>query len=423
MLTIINVVIINPQKEGARIMPKQITLIHVFVASPSDVVEERTCLEIVIRELNKLWQNSKNIRLELIKWETDTFPDMGKDGQAVISRQIQGKYDIFIGILWKKFGSATPRADSGTEEEFLGAYKLFQKDPENLRMMFYFKESKVDMKDLDLNQLQQIRNFKKKIEDLGSYHWSFKHKEELANWLRLHLTRQIEEWGKSWGRSDDEKSEHLETDNSKSDKEFIDQEQDEEGFFDLIETATNSFGTLTTSLENISSETENLTNNTGIRIEEMNSLNQNVGPPDLKKMKRIFNQTALDLENYNTRMEMETPFFKENLLKGLNAYTNAFSLFPDFGHTEQEGDELLGNAVEIFMSIKNNLNESIPKVEGFRDEIDNMPRVTTRYNRARRRTVAILDEFITDLKSASDQISEAEKVFDLLMKKEKHDGK
>lgn len=418
MPTIINVVIINPQKEGARIMPKQITMIHVFVSSPSDVVEERACLEDVIRELNKLWKDSKNIRLELIRWETDTYPDMGEDGQNVISHQVQGEYDIFIGVLWKKFGTPTSCAGSGTEEEFLEAYKLFREEPENLRIMFYFKESKIDQKGLDLDQLIQIRDFKKKIEKLGSYHWSFKDRDEFARLMRLHLTRQIERWGKSWGRPDAVKSEPTAMTISTPDKKKVDQEPDEEGFLDLVETAIDSFALLTTSLENIGSETTTLSKNMEIRTEELTLDSQDNKPHDLKKIKRSMNQAALDLERYSARIETEAPLFKVNLSQALNAYANAASLFPEFSPTEQESDELLDDAVITISDIKKNLNESIPKVEEFRNVIAGMPRITTRYNRVRRRTVGILDEFIADLKSANDQIYEVERVFDLLMKKE-----
>jgi len=48
-------------------------------------------------------------------------------------------YDIFIGILWKKFGTLTGRACSGTEEEFNRAYERYKENPSKLRIMFYFK--------------------------------------------------------------------------------------------------------------------------------------------------------------------------------------------------------------------------------------------------------------------------------------------
>jgi hypothetical protein len=55
-------------------------------------------------------------------------------------KQIGDKYDIFIGMLSTKFGSRTPRAGSGTEEEFNRGYGRFIKNPNELRIVFYFKD-------------------------------------------------------------------------------------------------------------------------------------------------------------------------------------------------------------------------------------------------------------------------------------------
>src|SRR5215207_5556058 len=98
-------------------MPTQITNLKVFVASPSDVIDERIILEQVTNELNKLIGAGLGVRLELVKWETDSYPGLGDDAQAVINEQIGDDYDIFIGILWTRFGTPTTRDKSGTAEE------------------------------------------------------------------------------------------------------------------------------------------------------------------------------------------------------------------------------------------------------------------------------------------------------------------
>ena len=82
-------------------MPEQFTNLKVFVASPSDVSEERKLLEQVVIELNKLIGTRLKYRLELIKWESDTYPGLGDDAQDVINKQIGDDYDVFIGIIWK----------------------------------------------------------------------------------------------------------------------------------------------------------------------------------------------------------------------------------------------------------------------------------------------------------------------------------
>jgi hypothetical protein len=100
------------------IMPTDVTLLKVFIASPGDVAEERGMAESVVQELNRTLCKALCLRLELLRWETDTFPGLGSDSQAVINEQIAEDFDIFVGILWSRFGTPTPRAESGTEEEF-----------------------------------------------------------------------------------------------------------------------------------------------------------------------------------------------------------------------------------------------------------------------------------------------------------------
>ena len=88
------------------------TILQVFVAGPSDVDDERRQLEDVVAELNLMWSHSHNIRLELLTWQTHAVPGVGQDAQDVVNRSIPKDYDIFIGIMWARFGSPTERAGS-----------------------------------------------------------------------------------------------------------------------------------------------------------------------------------------------------------------------------------------------------------------------------------------------------------------------
>jgi hypothetical protein len=119
-------------------MKEQYRKIKIFVASPSDVHSERDQLAKVIDELNRTISAiapEKNVVLELIRWETHVHPALGNP-QEVVNRQI-GPYDIFIGVLWKRMGTPTATARSGTDEEFKRAYESWQQD-KKLPVLFYF---------------------------------------------------------------------------------------------------------------------------------------------------------------------------------------------------------------------------------------------------------------------------------------------
>jgi hypothetical protein len=65
-------------------MATQQTVVTAFVASPGDVSEERAVLQEVVSELNVTWSKTLGVRLELLRWETHTFPSVGAYPQAVI---------------------------------------------------------------------------------------------------------------------------------------------------------------------------------------------------------------------------------------------------------------------------------------------------------------------------------------------------
>lgn len=69
-------------------MPRTETILRVFVASPSDLDEEKEALVSVIEEMNTVWSKKLATRLDYIDWKTNTYPDFGADAQAVINEQI-----------------------------------------------------------------------------------------------------------------------------------------------------------------------------------------------------------------------------------------------------------------------------------------------------------------------------------------------
>ncbi len=95
-------------------MAKKLTQYSIFLSSPSDVKSERDEFPIVIQELNQTYGKSNDISFEVLKWEKDSAPGITETyTQELISNDIGDEYDIFIGILWKKFGT------KATQQKFL----------------------------------------------------------------------------------------------------------------------------------------------------------------------------------------------------------------------------------------------------------------------------------------------------------------
>ena len=94
------------------------------------------------------------------------------------------------------FGTPTKNWGSGTEEEFRIAYKSWQKTrtPE---IMFYFSDAMSSVNQIDPDQLKKRNSFKKDIEDLGVYYFSYTDIAEFQFYLHNHISATIREVLKS----------------------------------------------------------------------------------------------------------------------------------------------------------------------------------------------------------------------------------
>lgn len=122
--------------------------IKCFIASPGDTKEERDACEQVFDDINTNNGMYQHYMLSSLRWEKDIYPSVGPYGQEVINSQIDGKYDLFVGIMKSRFGTPTQVAGSGTEEEFDNAYAKYKRgDLGNI--FFYFGNPQISLNDVD----------------------------------------------------------------------------------------------------------------------------------------------------------------------------------------------------------------------------------------------------------------------------------
>src|ERR1043165_2668786 len=119
----------------------KVELLKVFLASPGDVAAERQVVREVLDSVNRTIGLERGLHFEITGWDTDAYPAFGKDPQSIVNDQIADmtRVDLFVGIMWNRFGSPTPRAGSGTEEEFRRAVESF-KNTGRPAIMFYFNQ-------------------------------------------------------------------------------------------------------------------------------------------------------------------------------------------------------------------------------------------------------------------------------------------
>jgi hypothetical protein len=115
-------------------MPETIQLFRVLLAAPSDVTEEHALVAEAINDWNVQHGDGVAARVELMNWRTHAHPEAGRRPQALINRQFADRADIVLAIFWRRLGSPTGKASSGTVEEIDRARRRGKK------VMVYFSE-------------------------------------------------------------------------------------------------------------------------------------------------------------------------------------------------------------------------------------------------------------------------------------------
>ena len=134
------------------------------------------------------------------------MPDAGRPQQVIFDQLKPTTWDIFVGILWHRFGTPSGAANpatqkeylSGTEEEFTTAYGLWQqfKKP---RVMMY-RCTRAFPYNADLDQLKRVQDFFAQLDPHKSDHpalyQSFDTTENFEALLRDNLQRVLLEYEK-----------------------------------------------------------------------------------------------------------------------------------------------------------------------------------------------------------------------------------
>jgi hypothetical protein len=136
-------------------------ILTVFMASPGDVTEERRAAAAAVARINRIAARDWGWEIDLRGWE-DTLPGYSRP-QALINPDVEA-CDIFIGVLWKRWGSVSGTHTSGFEEEFRIAERrrTASSTPE---IMLYFKEIDSSLATDAGPQLERLLGFRRRIEE------------------------------------------------------------------------------------------------------------------------------------------------------------------------------------------------------------------------------------------------------------------
>lgn len=153
--------------------------LRIFLASSSELREDRDKFDLYFRQQNDRLRN-EGLYLEIVRWED--FLD------AMSSTRLQDEYnrairncDVFVSLFETKTGKYT-------EEEFDVAHQTFQETGKPL-IYTYFRQATVSISDVDVDDLISLRDFKKKLGELGHFYTEYGSDADLKRRFRDQLDK------------------------------------------------------------------------------------------------------------------------------------------------------------------------------------------------------------------------------------------
>jgi hypothetical protein len=173
-------------------MPEHVQILRVLVVSPGDVKAERALVPRVVDDLNMGIAADRGLRLEAIRWETDSHPGFHPEGpQWLIDTILRIEdSDIVIGIFWKRFGTLTQEGTTGTEHEIRRSCEAWKKGGRPQVMVYFNQKPSTPESPEEADQWGRVLRFRNEISAEGLW-WSYKGTREFERFLRVHLTKFI----------------------------------------------------------------------------------------------------------------------------------------------------------------------------------------------------------------------------------------
>jgi hypothetical protein len=171
-------------------MVGQARVVRVVVVSPGDVARERDVTQTVIDELNRTIADERGSRFSLWRWETDARPGLHLEGpQGRIDEEMRIEdADVVVGIFWKRFGTPTADADSGTEHELRRAWAAWRQDQRPEVMVYFCTRAYAPATSAELAQHQRVLAFREALPG-QQLSWLYNRVQDFERLLREHLTR------------------------------------------------------------------------------------------------------------------------------------------------------------------------------------------------------------------------------------------
>ncbi len=366
-------------------MPISITTLTLFLSSPSDLAPERAVVKRILDNINKSISPTQKLRIELWGWEDSAVPGVALTPQSVIERQIP-EHDIYVGLMWKRFGTATEEFGSGTEQEFRRSLASHHENAAPRDIIFLFKTSIEGLDTLDIEQYTKVVKFKDELGELGVLHNTFREIHDLEELLTINLTKIALSWAT--------KQLALHQPTNEVSVELVETD-DELGFLDLLEEHERHFSLATDLIEQISEALTTLAEDTDSSTQAMNEATEKRSA-STSLARRYIDTTANDMDRF---VSLATPLLaemKEHFSRGVKAMKDLLA-FHDVIFDASTREVQISSFNESMIGLLTSMDQSDVGMTDLQATMLGLPKFSLRFNRSRRSLIAFIVEYISTI--------------------------
>lgn len=379
-------------------MARQVRIIDVFLSSPSDLDFERNLVKRAAHDWNVLRGAATGCHINILTWEDAVAPALSDRPQAVINEAIGDEYDVFLGMMWGRFGSPTGVAESGTVEEFDRALDRYRRG-DALRLAMIFKTAPIPQSNLSGEQFDRVQAFKKRFADEGGLYREFADEDS----LRKIISRILEDIAAAHGSLGGSESATSQPDGTLSASDRQEGTQPEAaagdragpyqdmGLFELNEKIEEVVEAQTDFLE----EMTNINRIHTLAIDQANSEMQalaSFGNANQTTLRKPIGAITKSMNELATFLERNVPDFKARDDELIDLTAVALDISKDFAESEDGADSLRSAVLGLIATMSQN-RDSLRDLIG---TVRASPRMTTDYNKAKKRLSAIQEVLLAE---------------------------
>jgi hypothetical protein len=252
--------------------------------------------------------------------------------------------------------------------------------------MVYFRHSAIKMDQDALDEAKRVVDFRKDLESKGALYGHFENTTDFSHKLQMHLYDVATNLGSLQQVSEQAKG----TDPVQVQSDDISDEQgttDDDGVFDLLERSEEYFERVTDITGKMSENVERFNEAIGRRTNQAKLLGASKDISN-KQRRNFADSSASDFESFTREMESLVPELQDNYEVAISSIIRALQIAEEDNLVrEEERKEALGMIQDQNIVLyKTRLN-----IHQFKETIGTLPRLTRRFNRARRSATDILD--------------------------------